>query len=200
VHKFDGTSNEENFSKNLSGPSEKSYSNGNINFMKIISIDPGFERIGIAIVEKTSQKKDILVYSECFKTSAKIPFYERLKNIGVKVESIIKQYKPEALAIEKLYLTTNQKTVMGVAEARGVILYTAAKNNLTIYEYTPPQIKVAVTGYGKADKNMVMSMVPKLIDMDENINSDDEIDAIAVGLTCLACEKFSTALKVLPRK
>ena len=168
--------------------------------MKILSIDPGFERIGIAVIEKTSQKKDILVHSECFKTSAKIPFYNRLKNIGIEIENTIKKYKPEAMSIEKLYLTTNQKTVMGVAEARGVIIYTAVKNNLTVYEYTPPQIKVAVTGYGKADKNMVMAMVPKLINIDDNINSDDEIDAIAVGLTCLACEKFSTEEKVLPRK
>jgi crossover junction endodeoxyribonuclease RuvC len=158
---------------------------------KILSIDPGFERVGIAIIEKTCSKKDVLVYSECFKTSAKIPFYERLKNIGTRVEEIIKKYNPSALAIEKLYFTTNQKTVMGVSEARGTILYVAVKNGLQIYEYTPPQIKVAVTGYGKASKDMVMSMVPKLIDMNKETDSDDELDAIAVGLTCLACEKFT---------
>ena len=160
--------------------------------MKIISIDPGFERVGIAIIEKTFLKKDVLLYSNCFKTTPKISLNERIKNIGDEVEKIIKKYKPEALAIEKLYFTTNQKTVMGVAEARGVIIYIASKNNLSIYEYTPPQIKVAVTGYGKASKEMVMSMVPKLINIEENINSDDEIDAIAIGLTCLACEKLST--------
>jgi crossover junction endodeoxyribonuclease RuvC len=158
--------------------------------MKLLSIDPGFERVGIAVIEKTSLKKDILIYSECFKTSAKIPFCERLEKIGTEVESVIKKYKPDALAIEKLYFTTNQKTVMGVSEARGTIIYVAAKNNLPVYEYTPPQIKVAVTGYGKASKDMVMSMVPKLIDVDINVNSDDELDAIAIGLTCLACEKL----------
>lgn len=158
--------------------------------MKIISIDPGYERIGIAVIEKTFLKKDVLVFSECFKTSAKIPFHERLTNIGNEVERVIKKYKPEALGIEKLYLTTNQKTVMGVSEARGVIIYTASRNNLSVYEYTPPQIKIAVTGYGKASKEMVMSMVPKLIDIDPKINSDDELDAVAIGLTLLACEKF----------
>jgi crossover junction endodeoxyribonuclease RuvC len=158
--------------------------------MKIIAIDPGFERIGIAIIEKTFLKKDVLVYSTCFKTSAKIPFPERLRNIGLEIEKTIKKYKPTAMAIEKLYFTTNQKTVMGVSEARGVIVYAGAKNDLFIYEYTPPQIKVAVTGYGKASKEMVMSMVPKLIDIDPKINSDDELDAIAIGLTCLACEGF----------
>ena len=159
--------------------------------MKIISIDPGFERIGIAIIEKTNLNKDLLVFSECFKTRADIPFPERLKNIGTEIEKVIKKYKPSVMAIEKLYFTTNQKTVMGVSEARGTILYMASKNNLSIYEYTPPQIKVAVTGYGKASKEMILSMVPKLIDINSNINSDDELDAIAIGLTCLACERFN---------
>jgi len=158
--------------------------------MRILSIDPGFERVGVAIIEKTSLKKDVLLFSECFKTSTKIPFCERLKNIGTEIEKVIKKYKPEVLSIEKLYFTTNQKTVMGVSEARGAIIYVSAKNNLRIYEYTPPQIKVAVTGYGKASKEMIMSMVPKLIDIKTKINSDDELDAIAVGLTCLACEGF----------
>lgn len=168
--------------------------------MRILSIDPGFERVGIAIIEKTFLQKNKLVYSACFKTSAKIPFPERLRNIGIEVERIIKKYKPEVLAIEKLYFTTNQKTVMGVSEARGVMVYVASKNGLSIYEYTPPQIKVAVTSYGKASKEMVMSMVPKLIDIKKGINQDDELDAIAIGITCLACEKLSTAPKVLQRK
>ena len=168
--------------------------------MRILSIDPGFERVGIAIIEKTSKPKHELIYSACFKTSAKIPFPERLRNIGIEVERIIKKYKPEALAIEKLYFTTNQKTVMGVSEARGVMVYVASKNGLFIYEYTPPQIKVAVTSYGKASKEMVMSMIPKLIDIKKGINQDDELDAIAIGLTCLACEKLSTGQKVLQRK
>lgn len=158
--------------------------------MKILSIDPGFERIGIAVIERADKQKDALVYSACFKTSAKIPFHERLTAIGDEMERVIKKYKPQALGIEKLYFTTNQKTVMGVSEARGVIIYSASRNGLEIFEYTPPQIKVAVTGYGKATKDMVIRMVPKLIEMKTDTNSDDELDAIAIGLTCLACEKF----------
>ena len=157
--------------------------------MNILAIDPGFERVGIAVIEH--KQKDVLVYSTCFKTSAKIPFNERLKAIGEEIEKVIKKYKPEVLAIEKLFFTTNQKTVMGVSEARGVIIYVASHLGLSVFEYTPPQIKVAVTGYGKADKNMVMSMVYKLINIENPTNSDDELDAIAVGLTCLAYEKFS---------
>jgi len=154
--------------------------------MRIISIDPGFERVGIAVIERDENKKDSLLFSECFKTSAKLSLPERIYNIGEEVEKIIKEYKPEILAIEKLYLTTNQKTVMGVSEARGVIIYCSIKNNLKIFEYTPPQIKVAVTGYGKADKEMIISMVPKLIKINKDIKSDDEMDAIAIGITHLS--------------
>ena len=80
---------------------------------------------------------------------------------------------------------------MGVSEARGVIMYSASRNGLLIFEYTPPQIKVAVTGYGKADKNMVMAIVPKLIHLPKATKSDDELDAIAIGLTCFACENLT---------
>lgn len=158
--------------------------------MILISIDPGYERIGIAIIEHSKKEKDNLLYSSCFKTKAKDHFYVRLTCIGKEIERLIEEYKPQALAIEKLYFTNNQKTVMGVSEARGVIIYSAARNNIPIFEYTPPQIKVAVTGYGKADKSMVMSMVHKLISIKSDTTSDDELDAIAIGITCLACEKF----------
>jgi len=168
--------------------------------MKILAIDPGFERVGIAVIEKTNTPKHNLVYSNCFKTSAKIPFHERLTLIGEELEKIIKKYKPEALSIEKLYFTTNQKTVMGVSEARGVIMYTASRNGLKIFEYTPPQIKVAVTGYGKSSKDAVIYMVRKLIEVSDSVVSDDELDAVAIGLTMLACEKFSTGKGVLQRK
>ncbi len=87
-------------------------------------------------------------------------------------------------------MTTNQKTVMQVSEARGVIIYTAIKNSLQVFQYTPPQIKVAVTGYGKADKRMVNSMVNKLVKINREIKNDDEMDAIAIGLTFFAIEKF----------
>ncbi|MEK7585675.1 MAG: crossover junction endodeoxyribonuclease RuvC [Patescibacteria group bacterium] len=158
--------------------------------MRVLAIDPGYERLGIAIIERAINRKDTLVYSDCFKTKSSSSFYARLSGIGLELENLIKKYKPEVLAIEKLYLTTNQKTVMNVAEVRGAIIYIATTNNLKIFEYTPPQVKVAVTGYGKASKDMVIKMVSKLIKIDKKTNSDDELDAIAIGLTCLACEKF----------
>jgi crossover junction endodeoxyribonuclease RuvC len=163
--------------------------------MRILAIDPGFERMGIAILDKSLKPKHDLIFSTCFKTSAKIPFHERLTLIGEELERIIKKFKPEALAIEKLFFTSNQKTVMGVSEARGVMVYTASRNGLKVFEYTPPQIKIAVTGYGKSTKDMVISMVRKLIEIKTETNSDDELDAIAIGITCLACEKFNIKFK-----
>ncbi|HEV7423814.1 MAG TPA: crossover junction endodeoxyribonuclease RuvC [Candidatus Paceibacterota bacterium] len=152
--------------------------------MRILGIDPGFERLGIAIVEKN--KKEIVIFSECFKTRATLEFSERLKLIGLEVKKIIKNYKPEILAIETLFLNTNQKTVMRVAEARGVIIYEASLAGLDIFEASPPQIKIAITGYGRANKDQVMKMVKILVEMDKNKSSDDELDAIAIALTAFA--------------
>lgn len=158
--------------------------------MRIISIDPGYERVGVAIVEKIQGGKEELIFSECFQTSSKISHDERLCLIGIEVGKIIKEYKPKALAIENLFFKTNAKTAMHVAEARGVMLYEAAKNNLEVKEFTPMEIKVAVTGYGKSEKNQVTEMVKKLIKIDKAIKYDDEFDAIAVGLTYFAIVRF----------
>jgi crossover junction endodeoxyribonuclease RuvC len=155
--------------------------------MKVLSIDPGYERLGIAILEKKDKRsKEELVYSECFKTNSKLPHHERLFLIGQKIHEIIKKYKPKALATEKLFFNTNQKTVMVVAEARGVILYESRIVGLKIYEYTPLQVKVAVTGYGRSEKKQVIEMVKKLIVVPQAKKSDDEFDAIAIGLTHFA--------------
>lgn len=159
--------------------------------MIIIAIDPGYERLGIAVLEKNSREKETLLYSDCFKTSPKIPHSERLGLIGAEIERVIAEYKPQTLAIETLFFSTNTKTAITVAEARGVILYQAAKHGLAVYEYGPGQIKVAVTGYGKSDKDQMIAMIPRLILIEKNIKHDDEYDAIAVGLTCFASERFS---------
>ena len=179
--------------------------------MRILGIDPGFERLGIAVLEKPASavgrtksafgetksargygapKKDVVIFSECFKTSAKLPFSERLRLIGEEVKKIIKKYKPEILAIETLFLNTNQKTVMRVAEARGVIIYEATSAGLDIFEASPPQIKLATTGYGKADKAQINKMVKLLVKIDSKEKLDDEIDAIAIALTAWAHTKF----------
>lgn len=165
--------------------------------MRILGIDPGYERLGIAVLDSVARerrseknnKQHVVVFSECFKTSAKLEFSERLKLIGEEVKKIIKKYKPKVLAIETLFLNTNHKTVMKVAEARGVVLYESACAGLTIFEASPPQIKIATTGYGKANKEQIIKMVKILVDIDNSKTSDDELDAIAIALTALACLK-----------
>ncbi len=159
--------------------------------MRILGIDPGFERLGVAILEKKSaNKKEQVLFSECFKTSAKLEFSERLSLIGEEIKNVIKKFKPEVLAIETLFLTTNQKTVMHVAEARGVVIYEASSAKLKIFEASPPQIKIAITGYGKANKEQIMKMVKILTEIDKSKTSDDELDAIAIALTAFAYMRF----------
>ena len=162
--------------------------------MRVLSIDPGYERVGIAVIEmveksKNGGKKEILIYSNCFKTPAEQDFNQRLTSIGKEVENIIQKYKPKVFAIEKLYWGSNQKTAMRVSEVRGMLLFIASSNDLAIYEYTPLQIKNAVTGDGRGDKKQVIAMLSHLIDIDKIIKYDDEYDAIAIGLTCFASER-----------
>jgi len=159
--------------------------------MIILGIDPGYERLGIAVIEKPQKnsshsKKETLLYSDCFKTSAKLEFKERLLILGQEINRIIVLYKPEHLAIENLFFQNNQKTAMNVAEVRGAILYIALSNNLLVKEFTPLQIKSAVAGHGQADKKQVADMIHKLMTIEKEIKHDDEYDAIAVALTASA--------------
>jgi len=153
---------------------------------RILGIDPGYERLGIAVLEKTKQGKEQVIFSECFKTPLKLEFPERLKLIGEEAGNVIKKYKPEVLAIETLFINTNQKTAMRVAEARGVIIYESVQAGLKIFEASPPQIKLATTGDGKADKAQINKMLKMLLAVDKSMASDDELDAIAVALTAFA--------------
>ncbi len=153
--------------------------------MKVLAIDPGYDRCGVAILERT-RAGDILLYSDCITTSARSPFATRLGGIGKRVGVLIKKFKPSSLAIENLYFNTNQKTAMRVAEVRGALIYIATISKLPVYEYTPPQVKSAVAGWGRADKKQMMAMLPKLIRIDKKIQHDDEYDAIALGITHLA--------------
>ena len=154
--------------------------------MRILSIDPGYERVGIAIIEKNKTGKPTLIFSECLITDKILPFPERLTIIGLKLEHLIHDYSPTVLAIETLFFNTNQKTALKVSEARGVMLYCAQKSGLEICEYTPLQIKNALTGYGRAKKDQVDQMTRQLINIEKEIKYDDEMDAIATGLTCEA--------------
>lgn len=149
--------------------------------MRILGIDPGYDRVGIAVIEGKT-----LLHSECFSTSPKDEFHVRLKEVGQRIHEVIVEFSPDTMALESLFITKNQKTAMKVAEARGVISYEASLKNIPIHEFSPPQIKVAVTGHGGSDKTAIIKMIPLLIKMPSKKALDDEYDAIAVALTCQA--------------
>ncbi len=158
----------------------------------IISIDPGYERLGICILSKNKLDKKIkILHSECFKTLNTLDFKERLLKIGLHIEDLINKFHPEDIAIENLFLNTNQKTVMKVAQVIGTIFYISKKNNIKIFEYTPLQIKSSITGSGRSDKTSIQKMlnilIPELKEMGKKI--DDEYDSIACGLTHFAFER-----------
>ena len=153
--------------------------------LRVLAIDPGFARIGLAILEKNDGKEKLL-FSCCLSTDKSVPKAVRLASIASFIKEKIKEFKPGALAIEDLFFSKNQKTALGVAEARGVILSEAAKNNLEIFEYKPREVKIAVTGYGASDKKQVTEMVKRILEIGNEKKLDDEYDAIAVGLTHLS--------------
>jgi len=156
----------------------------------ILAIDPGFDRIGLAVM-KLERDKPKLLFSECLKTDSKKARPERLFSIGRRIKEVIKKWRPKTLAIETIFFNTNTTSAVGVAEARGIIIYEAIGAGMEIFEYGPQTIKIAVTGYGKADKIQMANMVKKLIDLPEKSSKrlDDEIDAIALGITHLATKK-----------
>lgn len=157
--------------------------------MKVIAIDPGFDRLGVAILEKEASEEKLL-FSDCLLSNKKEKYEDRLKDLGERLETLIEEYKPEIFACEALFFAKNQKTAIDVAGARGMFLYIARKHSLPVYEYKPNQIKIAMTGYGSSDKNQVTDMVKRLVVIEKEKALDDEYDAIAVGLTCLATERF----------
>lgn len=151
--------------------------------MIILGIDPGFERLGCAIVKK-EKGTEKLVYSTCLITEKTLSHEKRLLQLGKGIEKIINKYKPNIVAVEKLFFTKNQKTALQVAEARGMILYVTASKKMDVIEFTPLEIKMALTGYGRADKKQVEEMVKVILKMEKMPKFDDETDAIATALTC----------------
>jgi len=152
--------------------------------MRILAIDPGYDRLGIAIIEGDPSRPTLLM-SDCV-TPAKGERSERLATVSSAITTAIRTYAPDALAIETLFFNANKKTALGVAEARGAILAAAGLTKLDVIECTPQQVKIAITGHGGADKNSVADMIPHLLTLPAKKRLDDELDAIAIGITALA--------------
>ena len=150
--------------------------------MRVLGIDPGYAIVGWGVVEYAGNRFAPIAYGAVC-TDKDTPFEQRLIEIYDGIKDICTRYQPEALSIEKLYYQHNQTTVIGVAEARGVILVAAAQCGVPIYEYTPMQVKQAVTGYGKAVKKQVQEMTRVLLHLPAVPKPDDTADALAMAIT-----------------
>jgi len=150
--------------------------------MTILGIDPGYARVGWAVIEVQSSKFKVQSCG-CIETSKEMASQERLVDVYQQVCALIKKYQPDVLAIEELFFTTNAKTAFKVGEARGVITLAGAMQKIPVFSYTPLQIKIAVTGYGHADKSQVGRMIKAILKLKELPKLDDTVDAIAVALT-----------------
>lgn len=150
--------------------------------MVILGIDPGTTQIGFGIIEKNGNKLICIDYG-IIKNFGK----DRIggfQNTSKKISELIKKHSPELSSVEKLFLFKNQKTVMAVSEMRGVIMLTLANHGLPIYEFTPLQVKQAVSSYGRADKKQVESMVRLILGLKSEIKPDDAADALAIAICC----------------
>jgi len=154
----------------------------------ILGIDPGLADTGYGFITKQGQKLKMLGCGS-LKTPAKDDFIKRLETIHKELVRLINKYKPDIVAVEQLFFCKNVKTALLVGQARGVCLMTISENNLPIFEYTPLQIKLALTSYGKADKNQVGQMVKLLLNLKSVPKPDDAADALAVAITCAHSEK-----------
>ena len=150
--------------------------------MIILGIDPGYAIVGWGVIEFKNNIHRPVAFG-AITTEAHTDFNERLVQIYNDTVELIERCKPDALSIEKLYFNTNTTTAIYVAEARGVILLAARQANVPVYEYTPLQVKTAVTGYGKALKSQVMEMTRRLLHLKEVPKPDDTADALAIAIT-----------------
>ena len=151
--------------------------------MVILGIDPGIGRTGWGVIVKNGNNTKSLAYG-CIETEKDLPVERRLQILREELVKIIKKHKPTSLGIEELFFNKNVSTALIVGQARGVVLVTAAEMGLTVDSYTPLQVKTAVTGYGKAEKDQVGKMVKMLLALPSIPKPDDTCDALAIALAC----------------
>ena len=149
--------------------------------MRILGIDPGVAIVGFGLIESDRGQQRMLQYG-AITTQAGLPLATRLVQIGNDLEQLIEQFKPDEIAIEELFFSKNITTGIAVAHGRGVILYTAEKMQVPIYEYTPMQVKQAVVSYGLAEKKQVMDMTRRLLKLKSIPRPDDAADALAIAI------------------
>lgn len=149
--------------------------------MRILGIDPGYAIVGYGVVDLNRSKFTPVDYG-VITTPAKIPIEDRLLAIYNEVGAIMDKYKPDAMAVEELFFNSNHTTAIPVAEARGIILLAAKQRGIRQFEYTPLQVKSAVVGYGRAEKNQVIAMTTSLLGLPKPPKPDDAADALAIAI------------------
>lgn len=149
--------------------------------MRILGIDPGYAICGYGLIETKASKMQVIDYG-VISTNKNMPFEQRLLAVYSGVNHLISRYHPDVMSIEDLFFYNNSTTGIATAESRGVVILAGAQANLPIYEYTPQQVKNAVTGYGRADKKQVQKMVKVLLNLKEIPQPDDAADALAVAV------------------
>ncbi|MBR5899849.1 MAG: crossover junction endodeoxyribonuclease RuvC [Clostridia bacterium] len=164
--------------------------------MIIVGFDPGIATLGYGVIEKDSRNKPVMLDYGIVSTPKEENLAVRLNMLEQGVKQIINKFKPDEIAIEELFFAKNVKTAITVAHARGVVLLTCAKECGKIFEYTPLQIKQALTGYGRADKNQIQQMVKTFLNLKAIPKPDDAADALAVALTHAQTNKLGGLFKI----
>ncbi|MDO4156224.1 MAG: crossover junction endodeoxyribonuclease RuvC [Oscillospiraceae bacterium] len=149
--------------------------------MRILGVDPGYAIVGFGVLEYTGTFFTPITYG-AITTAAEVPFSERLERIYRDFQFLLQQYQPDSIAMERLYFTSNQKTVIDVAQARGVLMLTAQLAQIPVAEYTPLQVKQAVVGYGRAEKKQVMELTRRILKLQKIPRPDDAADALAIAI------------------
>ena len=149
--------------------------------MRILGIDPGVATVGFGVIDSDRAQQQMIQYG-AITTAAGLPLATRLVQIAADLEVLIRQFQPDEIAVEELFFSKNITTGIAMAHARGVILYTAERLQIPVYEYTPMQVKQAVVGYGLAEKQQVMDMTRRLLKLKAVPKPDDAADALAIAI------------------
>lgn len=163
--------------------------------MRIIGLDPGTATTGYGIIDVVEGEPHVVTWGT-IRTSSDSETTHRLQAIYQELSSLLKEYEPDTAAVEEVFFGRNITTAISVGQARGVLLLALANAGLSVAEYSPPKIKDAVTGYGKADKHQVQLMVRNLLHLDETPRPDDAADGLAVALTHYQHSRFNSLVSV----
>lgn len=162
--------------------------------MVVIGIDPGYAITGYSVLDYNLNKITLINYGS-ITTHTKMGIGERINLICTDIKKLIKKYKPISAGIEKVYFSKNKKTALNIAEVRGALIYLFYENGISVYNYTPLQVKKSIVGYGKADKKQIQRMIQLMLDLKEIPAPDDVADAIAIGICHINFLKFNSVIE-----